>query len=169
MADPYLKRNVRLEPWTKSWAEKFEVEKERWRQMLGPVCLSVDHIGSTAVKAMMAKPIVDVMVVVTSLAELDAMMPEIQRLGYQAKGEHGVPGRRYFQRDEHGERAYHIHAYCQGNPGITGHLRFRDILRTDRSIAHAYERLKIELAARFPADKPAYTQGKNAFIKHVLE
>jgi len=136
--------------------------------MLGSVCICVEHIGSTAVKRMMAKPIVDVMVVVTSVAALDDIMAAVEQNGYDAKGEHGVLGRRYFQRDENGERVYHIHAYEQGHPGISAHLRFRDILRTDRATAHAYERLKIDLAERFHDNKPAYTEGKNAFIEQVL-
>ncbi len=166
--EPHLKRNVRLVPWSKSWSEKFVTEKERWQRMLGPVCIDVQHIGSTAIKGIVAKPIIDVMVIVSSHAEVDRLMSQIVANGYQAKGAHGIPGRRYFQRDECGERAFHIHAYEQGHPEITTHLRFRDILRSNPAAARAYARYKIELAERFRTNKAAYTEAKHPFIEQIL-
>jgi len=168
MRERESKPSIQLVPWSTRWAARFADEKERWQRMLGSVCLDVEHIGSTAIEGIMAKPIVDVLVVVTSHEEIVRMTAQILEHGYRTKGEHGIPGRRYFQRDEDGERAFHIHAYEQGHSAIASHIRFRDFLRSDKSTAREYERLKIELAQKFRDLKSPYSEAKGSFIEGVL-
>jgi len=164
MNEPYLKRNVRLESWRSDWAHKFEVELERLKRLLGTNCLYVHHIGSTSIKGIKAKPIIDMLVVVSSFEELD----NVDFNGYEAKGENGIKGRRYMQKNEQGDRLYHIHIYEEGHPEIVNHLFFRDSLRNNSKLAQEYEKLKILLADKHRNDKAAYTEAKADFIREVI-
>lgn len=164
MNEPYLKRNVRLESWSSDWAHKFEAEHERLKRLLGKNCLYVYHIGSTSIKGIRAKPIVDMLVVVSSLKVLD----DVDFKGYEVKGENGIKGRQYIQKNERGERLYHIHIYEEGHPEIANHLFFRDALRNSSKLAQEYEELKILLADKHQNDKAAYTEAKTDFIQQVI-
>jgi GrpB-like predicted nucleotidyltransferase (UPF0157 family) len=86
-------------------------------------------------------------------------------LGYRAWGEFGLPGRRFFTKDESGTRTHNVHVYGAGNPEIERHLAFRDYMISHPEQARAYGLLKRELARRFPTDFESYMDGKDAFVK----
>jgi len=131
MNEPYLKRNVRLENWSSDWANKFKAELARLERLLGTNYLYAHHIGSTSIKGIKAKPIIDILVVVSSLKALD----DVYFNGYEVKGENGIKGRQYIQKNEQGDRRYHIHIYEEGHPEIVNHLLFRDSLRNNSKLA----------------------------------
>ncbi|WP_185234345.1 GrpB family protein [Teredinibacter franksiae] len=164
MNEPYLKRNVRLVDWSPDWEIRFRKESIFWFSALGDNCLEVHHVGSTSIRGIKAKPIVDVLIVVGCHEKLD----EIHLEGYEAKGENGIKGRRYFQKDENGERVCHIHVYEKGHKNIISHLYFKKMLITYPELAGEYERLKESLAQRFKENKAAYTSAKSSFICKVL-
>jgi len=164
MNEPYLKRNVRLESWSSDWVNKFEAELARLERLLGTNYLYAHHIGSTSVKGIKAKPIIDMLVVVSSLKALD----DVDFNGYEVKGENGIKGRRYIQKNEQGDRLYHIHIYEEGHPEIVNHLLFRDSLRNSSKLAEEYEKLKVLLADKHQNDKAAYTEAKADFIQQVI-
>lgn len=135
----------------------------------GATVLEVHHIGSTAVQGLRAKPILDLLPVVTSLAELDAVQSALRAAGYAWRGEQGMPGRRYltFSDTDTGERRAHLHCYAVGSSEITRHVAFRDLLRARPDVAEAYVRLKDRCRDAHPLDSAAYTDCKKSWIADV--
>ncbi len=135
---------------------------------MGTNLLALHHIGSTSIPNMSAKPVIDMLAVVQDLAALDDISPRIEQLGYEAMGEFGIPGRRYFRRDDAaGRRTHQLHAFAEGSPHIARHLAFRDYLRSHGDAATEYATLKRRLAQQHPDDMAAYMDGKDAFIRDV--
>ena len=128
--------------------------------------MRIHHIGSTAIPQTKAKPIIDILLEVTSLKVLDQKAPRLEAFGYEAMGEFGIPGRRYFRlNDSDGTRTHQIHAFEAGTPDVVRHLAFRDYMRTHPSIAEKYGALKERLTNAHPHDRSAYMDGKDAFVK----
>lgn len=149
-----------------TWTKKFENEAEVIRMALGPVASSVHHIGSTSIPEIYAKPIIDILIEVSSIDALDERSMLLEQENYEALGEFGISGRRYFRKDNPaGVREYHVHAFAEGSSEVARHLAFRDYLRSHTAVAKEYSELKIELAERYPSDIEAYINGKNPYIK----
>jgi GrpB-like predicted nucleotidyltransferase (UPF0157 family) len=150
-----------------AWPRLFERERDRLRQALEPLPLGIEHIGSTAVPGLLAKPILDLMIGYPVGESLGAYLSRLERAGYEPMGERGIPGREFLATGR-AIRTHHVHLVEQGGGFWRAHIRFRDILRERPDLAAAYAALKAELAARYPADRDAYTEGKNEFIAEVL-
>lgn len=149
-----------------SWPAKFEAEAERIAEAVGEAAVRIHHIGSTAIPQTKAKPIIDILLEVTSLGDLDQKAPMLEALGYEAMGEFGIPDRRYFRLDDSdGTRTHQIHAFEAGVPNVVRHLAFRDYMRAYPSVAEEYGALKERLATAHPHDRDAYMDGKDAFVK----
>ena len=149
-----------------NWSGSFAEEARRIGDALSVVVVRIHHIGSTAVPGTKAKPIIDVLMEVTSVAALDEKVALMETLGYEAMGECGIPGRRYYRRnDSAGTRTHQIHAFAAEAADVARHLAFRDYLRAHPSVARDYGELKERLAAEHPRDIEAYMDGKDAFVK----
>lgn len=160
-------RIVEIVPYDPNWPEKYCAEVKMVADVLGTNLTSAHHIGSTAIPGLAAKPTIDILLVVQNLDNLDACNNEMEALGYQPKGEHGIPGRRYFQKLAGEVHLIHIHAFQIGHPEIYRYLNFRDYTIAHPETAEAYQSLKQKLAVLF-TDRPAdYTAGKEAFIRAV--
>lgn len=157
---------VRLDAYSREWPAMFEREEARLRGALGARLLDVQHIGSTAVPGLCAKPIVDFAVRIGSLAEVPACVAALEKLGYTYKGEYGLPGRHFFTLGE--PVTHHLHLVAAGGEHWDAWLRFRDLLRADTGVREAYAALKADLARRHAGDRKAYTAAKNAFIAGAL-
>lgn len=148
------------------WPRAFASEAARISQALGDLDHEVHHIGSTSINDIFAKPIIDMLLLVTSLEELDAKTHRLEASGYEAKGEYGIPQRRYFRlHSAQGARTHHLHAFTRGSEGDIRHRAFRDYMNKHPQAAKAYSDLKRELAAMHPGDHGAYMDGKDAFVK----
>jgi GrpB-like predicted nucleotidyltransferase (UPF0157 family) len=135
-------------------------------QVLGPALLAVHHIGSTAVPNLIAKPIVDLMPLVTSVADLDQRRHSVEALGYNWHGEHGISGRRYCTLDgEKGQRVVQLHFFEAGSPQVDRHLAFRDYLRAHPEVARVYAMEKRRARNLHPDDSYANTDEKAAWIR----
>ena len=156
---------VTLAAYDSDWPRRAAVYAERLK-ILGPALVEVHHIGSTSVPGLAAKPIIDLMPLVTSLAALDAAQPQIEALGYLWYGEFGIPRRRYCSlTDAQGTRLAQLHFFAEGDPQSERHLAFRDYLRAHPAIARAYETEKQRARDRHPDDSHAYTDEKAAWIQ----
>lgn len=159
MAEP-----VRIAPHDPGWPAAAAREANRLRAALGP-WLTLHHIGSTAVPGLQAKPILDLLGVAPALPLVDGSVRVFEGLGYEAMGEFGIPGRRYFRRsDGAGRRSHHLHVFAQGSAHVARHLAFRDYLRAHPHAAAEYSALKARLAAAPGATARSYADGKDAFV-----
>jgi GrpB-like predicted nucleotidyltransferase (UPF0157 family) len=161
-------QRIFLYPHDPRWAVEFSRESTELMSALGEALLAVHHIGSTAISGIRAKPIIDMLAVTDDLKVLDDRNSRFEELGYEVLGEFGIPGRRYFRKnDSLGTRTHQIHAFQTGSAQIARHLAFRDYLRAHPNDARAYEALKQRLANAFPNDIGSYTDGKDSFIQDV--
>ena len=151
-------------PYCSDWPAKYEQEKSLLLRAIGSVAVAVSHIGSTAVGGLAAKPIIDIMLEVTSLAELDACEEKIEALGYQAMGEFGIEGRRYYRKGGD-TRTHQIHAFQTADENLVRHLAFRDYLRNHPDVRDEYGDLKTKVASLCDHDIDRYCDGKKDFIK----
>lgn len=148
------------------WVASFEKEANRIRAALGANLVNIHHIGSTSITHTKAKPVIDMLLEVSSLDELDQQSASLQALNYEAKGEFGIPGRRYFRLDDAaGRRTHQVHSFEAGSKNVIRHLAFRDYMRAHPTIATEYGELKQRLAKENPDNMAAYIDGKDAFVK----
>lgn len=150
-----------------NWPSEFNREAERLQTLLGAELITVHHIGSTSVPGLAAKPIIDLLPLVHSIGLIEDQTPRLQAAGYQAWGEYGLPGRRYFTKDRGVYRTHNIHIYQPDNPDVERCLAFCAYLRSHAQARREYEALKRAVYALHPADIEAYNDGKNAWIKQV--
>ena len=156
---------ITVVPYDPYWVEAYANEKSALSTNLGDIVIQAHHVGSTAVEDLSAKPIIDILLEVTSLQLLDQKNDKLAALGYEAMGEYGIPGRRYFRKGgDH--RTHQIHAFLANDFHVLRHLAFRDYLIANHSIALEYDKLKRELAQKYPEDLEAYCDGKDSFVKH---
>jgi len=161
-------RNIVVVPYDESWPQAYAGEARRIEAALAPLAVTLHHIGSTSVPGLAAKPVIDLLLVVGSHRDLDERTSALEELGYEAKGEFGIPGRRYFSRGPDEARTHHVHAYEAGHPEIARHLVFRDFLRDDPAEGRRYGQLKARLAAAHRDDVEAYTEGKASYILDAI-
>lgn len=151
------------------WAQAAAERGRVLAAALGPVLIEVQHIGSTAIAGIRAKPVLDLMPLVRDLAGLDARRGAVEALGYQWWGEYGLPGRRYctLSDPDSGRRLVQAHCYVAGSAEAVRHLAFRDYLRAHSDIAADYDALKQRCRDRHPMDSHAYSDCKNDWIQRV--
>jgi GrpB-like predicted nucleotidyltransferase (UPF0157 family)/GNAT superfamily N-acetyltransferase len=164
-----MNRQIELKPHNREWSRQFEAEAGRLTAVFQPTLVAIHHIGSTAVPGIKAKPIIDILVVVRDITQVDDYNAAMIGLGYIAKGENGINGRRYFRKGRDANHTHHIHAFQEGHPEITRHLNFRDYLIAHPDVAQAYSRLKEDLARKYISNPPLYSDSKTDFIGNVDE
>jgi GrpB-like predicted nucleotidyltransferase (UPF0157 family) len=158
---------VELVEHSPEWTKTAEARAAALRPAIGDNLVAIHHIGSTAIPGIKAKPVIDLLPLVKDLAALDARQKHVEALGYESRGEFGLPGRRYFCMSSNGTRLVNVHCYEEGNPGIARHLAFRDYLRAHPMVAKEYEMEKIRAAALHPDDVLSYNDAKNDWIKET--
>jgi GrpB-like predicted nucleotidyltransferase (UPF0157 family) len=135
---------------------------------MGENIVAIRHIGSTAIPGIYAKPVIDFLIEVKDVTKTDEQNAAMVAIGYEAMGEFGLTGRRYFRKDRSpGIRTYHVHTYEVGSPEITRHLVFRDCMIAHPEAAQQYSELKRKLAKQYPQDIEGYMDGKDEFVKRM--
>ncbi len=153
-------------PYDEAWPSLFLEERARIERALGSWAESIEHVGSTAVPGLAAKPIIDIMVGVRRLKNADRCSRPLERLSYECRGEAGIRGRLFFRKGD--PRTHHLHVAEVGSEFWERHLAFRDYLRTHPDTAREYARLKYGLADCFREDRVAYTEAKTGFVTEVV-
>ena len=152
-----------------SWPEIFAGEAQAIHRVLGDVLIGIEHVGSTAIPGLAAKPVIDIVVSVTSL-EAGMVVPSLAALGYDCRGENGIPGRLFFRKGlVEFKRTHHLHLVEAGHEQWTSMLAFRDYLRAHPGDVRRYEELKRALAVKFQDNRRAYTNGKAEFVQTILK
>lgn len=158
---------VVLLPHSPVWAGAGRAEVQRLRAALSPWSARVEHVGSTAVPGLSAKPVIDLCVGVSDPGLADGMVEVMASLGYDYPGDVGIPDDRVFGR-EPGWRTHLVHVVEFDGTAWRAYLGFRDALRGDDTLRDEYETLKRDLAHSHPHDRFVYTQHKAAFVARVL-
>jgi GrpB-like predicted nucleotidyltransferase (UPF0157 family) len=161
---------VRLAPYEPEWARLYEAERARLQAAVGEHVLDIQHVGSTAIPGIVAKPILDIAAAVRSFEAAFVCIEPIVALGYEYYGENGIPRRHYFVRRDpvSGQTIIHLHMNELGGPDWENQILFRDYMLAHPGTAAQYTALKRDLAAQYPHDREAYTDAKAPFIEHVL-
>jgi GrpB-like predicted nucleotidyltransferase (UPF0157 family) len=149
------------------WPSRFASLAATVSVALGPVLVRVEHVGSTAVPGLPAKPIIDLDAVVRP-SDVPEAIELLAAIGYTHLGERGVAGREAFTAP-YGTVPHHLYVCPTGSPTLMEHLLFRDAVRADGRLAADYGRLKRSLATRFGCDRDGYCEAKTEFIRAVLE
>ena len=160
-------RAITVVDYDPTWPMVFEQLRTRIWPAVSDLATSIEHVGSTSVEGLPAKPVIDMTVVVSAKAHLPLVIDRLARLGYQHRGDLGVSGREAFSSPSE-TPAHHLYTCIEGNLGLRNHLAVRDYLRKHQSVALAYGALKKRLAAQFPHDSDGYVEGKTSFILDVL-
>lgn len=158
---------VIIEDYNPAWPHWFERLRAPVQAALGALALVIEHVGSTAVPGLAAKPIIDMDVVISSRTDLTDVIARMAGIGYRHEGDLGVAGREAFFPPP-GLPAHHLYVCSADSAELRRHLAFRDYLRRHPADAAAYGALKSELAARFGRDRDGYSLAKSDFVNGIL-
>jgi len=159
---------VIIEDYDPRWPQLFEALRSRVSASLAELATSIQHVGSTSVPGLAAKPIIDIDVVLRSADELPEVIRRLAGLGYEHEGELGVSGREAFRANAAAVQ-HHLYVCPPSSREYKRHVAFRDYLRSHPADAHAYALLKRELALKFGTDREEYNKAKSEFVQHILE
>jgi GrpB-like predicted nucleotidyltransferase (UPF0157 family) len=158
---------VLVVPYDPGWPATFALLRDRIAPVLGQLAVGIEHVGSTAVAGLAAKPIVDIDVVIRHADDIPEVATRLATLGYTHLGDLGIIGREAFRATPDLPR-HHLYVCAAGAITLQAHLSLRDALRADAELAAEYAALKRGLAQRHRDDRDAYSEGKSAFIASVL-
>jgi GrpB-like predicted nucleotidyltransferase (UPF0157 family) len=158
---------VRIENYDTNWPLYFEKEKERLFKASGSIPLSIEHVGSTAINGLCAKPIIDILIGLEQFNQGFELVPSFEDIGYEFKGENGIPERHFFAFGN--PRTYHLHVVEKNSEFWVEHILFRDRLRKNDFERQQYAELKRKLANEYPTDREKYTDSKAYFIKKEIK
>lgn len=162
-------QGVNIQAHDNAWTEAYTAEANAIRTCLGRPELRIEHIGSTAVPGLAAKPVLDIMIGVEKLSETDNWEAWLKGLGYEQVHHPGMPERRFFRKGSRGAGTHHLHVYEYASEAWINQCLFRDELRTFPDKRLHYERLKHALVRLYPNDRKRYTAAKAPFIQHTIE
>jgi GrpB-like predicted nucleotidyltransferase (UPF0157 family) len=162
-----MPEKVVIFPYDPKWQEEFSLLGATLRSALGNTAIRIDHIGSTSIPGLDAKPIVDVQISVKSFEPLDAYRIPLDKLGYYLRTDNTEKTERYFREKPGGKRT-HIHVTKAGSWSEQTQLLFRDYLRTHPKDARRYAKLKYNLAEQFRDNRLGYTDAKTSFVWGIL-
>lgn len=157
---------IRLVPYDNTWPMEFAAEADRIERACAGLRIRLEHVGSTSVPGLGAKPVIDILAGRPGTVSGTAYVAAFRQLGYEHKGSFGVPGRNYFRRGS--PRSHHVHLVSWSSDFWRDHLLFRDYLRAHPVMASEYETIKRELAAAYLQDKESYTDAKGPFIRSIV-
>jgi GrpB-like predicted nucleotidyltransferase (UPF0157 family) len=151
-----------------SWPTTFQTLRVSLESILGGLALGIEHVGSTSVPGLPAKPIIDLDVVVRGRSEAASAIERLTSAGYTHLGDLGVSGREAFESPE-GSPEHHLYVCQMDSRELRRHIAFRDYLRLHPDVAEEYGKLKQSLARKFREDREAYTEAKTAFVEQTLK
>ncbi|MDE2990281.1 MAG: GrpB family protein [Chloroflexota bacterium] len=156
-------------PYNPKWPAMYERERAEIDACVGQHILRIEHAGSTSIPGMAGKPTVDILVGVQDWDEARVTFGPLANIWWEFRGERGMPRRHLFRRlNPEGRRTHQLHMLEVAHSAWDAMLLFRDYVRSHPDAAAEYQRLKLDLAQRFPNSRGAYTAGKEAFVMGVL-
>jgi GrpB-like predicted nucleotidyltransferase (UPF0157 family) len=154
----------------KRWKQWFEGLRERIGSALGDVALRIEHVGSTSIEGLSAKPIIDIDVVIKDRSMLDKVIEALEKIGYRHEGDQGIPGREAFKyEDKEHLMKHHLYVCAEDANELKRHMAFRDYLRNHPEAVKEYSRVKTEGAKLYPEDIDSYIEYKAPFIEGIYK
>jgi GrpB-like predicted nucleotidyltransferase (UPF0157 family) len=168
--DSKMRGIVRCELYNEKWKEEFCRIKAMLIECIGDLIINIEHVGSTSVEGLIAKPIIDIDIVFDSCDIFPMISERLKTIGYIHEGDYGIKGREAFKRNFEDEyMPYHLYACPKDSEELLRHISFREYLKVNTSDRETYRNLKMELAKRFPEDIDSYMSGKHDCIQHIYE
>lgn len=163
-------KHVVVQPYDEAWAQGFMDIKAEIQDALGELALRIEHVGSTAVRGLSAKPIIDVDIVIRDYSLFRAVVSRLEAIGYQHEGDLGIAGREAFKYDgkDHLQK-HHLYVCPEDSPELKRHIAFRDYLRSHPEAVREYSRVKEEGAMLYPYDIDKYIEHKSPFIEKIYK
>ncbi|MBQ9157268.1 MAG: GrpB family protein [Eubacterium sp.] len=161
-------QHVIVLPYDEQWEQDFLKIKAELNNALGQLAIRIEHVGSTSVQGLSAKPVIDIDVVIKDYNVLEDVIDILSEIGYQYEGNLGIVGREAFKYDgkEHLQK-HHLYVCPEDSPELKRHIAFRDYLRTHPDTMREYGHIKEEGAQLYPDDIGRYIQHKSAFIERI--
>ena len=169
-----MARIIEVVDYDSAWIAAFEKEAAILNAVFEERVVEVQHIGSTSVPGLAAKPVIDILVVLDHTNDINSFDRAMEGVGYRVRGEcldatiPGTPGRFYFTKETNGVRSHHVHVYAKGHWEILDKLAFRDYLRAHSRKAAAYGELKRRNATQYRFDNIGYMRAKDVFVKSTV-
>lgn len=167
-----MARRVEVVAYDPGWPEAYAVESAALREVFGMALRSIHHVGSTSVPGLMAKPVIDILVVLDDATDMGGFDRGMTDLGYRVRGEcldaGGTPGRFYFSKPVHGERTHHVHVCAEGHFQIVEMVLFPRYLAERPEVAAEYTRLKRRALAESSHESLGYTAVKHDWIRTTV-
>lgn len=164
----YGQSTVTILPYDPSWAKAFEAQTKQIQEALGAIDIDFHHIGSTSIPGMIARPIIDILGVVSSFTLTDPRGNDMRRLGYEVLGEFGMDDRRYYRMTSRlGSWSYQLEIYVEGSDQIEKHIATRDYLIEHSEHAQTFAELKTELIANPSLKLDEYLNGKARLTNEI--
>ena len=161
---------VTVLPYSKSWQTAFEMIRDEIKAALGDLALAVEHVGSTAVAGMSAKPCIDIDVVIADRTALAAVIDRLAAIGYEHEGDLGIKGRDAFKyADKPHLMTHHLYVCPSDSEELHRHITFRDYLRGNSEAVKMYSQVKEKAAELFPNDIDGYIRYKTPCIERLYK
>ena len=165
-----ITKHVIVLPYDEGWKQDFLKIKQELQDALGQLAIDIEHVGSTSVEGLSAKPIIDIDVVIEDNTVLKDAVAALERAGYEHEGDLGIPGREAFRYEgkEH-LRTHHLYVCPKDSPELKRHVAFRDHLRSHPEAVKEYSRIKEEGAKLYPYDIDGYIEYKSPLINRIYK
>ena len=166
-----------VEDYNFKWESTFKELKEVYYKQLSEIDVQIEHVGSTSVKGLSAKPIIDIDIIVKNESDKCRVINELAQLGYKHLGDLGIKGREAFSRESeevpYNQRKiwidHHLYLLTAGCDALLNHIKLRDFLMHSPQAIKEYSQLKVELSKKYPYDIDLYIEGKTQFIINALK
>lgn len=163
-------KHVVVLPYDENWAHAFRDIEAELKAALGSLAKRIEHVGSTSVPGLWAKPIIDIDTVIENRSLLDRVIRALETAGYRHEGDLGIPGREAFAYEGKTHlMKHHLYVCAEDSRELKRHLAFRDYLRAHPEAVNEYGRVKREAAALYPYDIDGYIAHKSPFIAKIYE
>ncbi len=162
-----MRKKIVVQDYDATWPKTFEQLYVTIWPVISDIATTIEHVGSTSVPGLSAKPIIDMTIVIPSASQMPTLIQRLATIHYTHNGDQGVPGREAFRRPPE-TPAHNLYACAKGNLNLRNHLAIRDYLRQHPKDVQAYGNLKKQLAEKFPHDIDAYVDGKTELLLDIL-
>lgn len=168
MTNKYKNRKYKVLHYDKNWANVFDDEAKKIKEIFSDCLVGIEHVGSTAIPGISGKPTIDILVLINDISCGDASISEMEKLGYVSKGEYVVAGGRLFVKEKDGHIIFNVHIFQPEHEEAKKMLLLRDFLRRNKDEADNYGSFKLQLFEKYSEDYGMYRKEKDKYMKKLM-